>query len=354
MIRMKRVLLSLAALTFLASTLVSAQARPTLTGAGASFPFPLYSLWFEEYRKQFGVEVNYASIGSGGGIRAITARTVDFAGTDAIMNAEQKAAVAPNYILHIPAAIGAVVTTYNLPGLAGALRFTPEILADIFLGNIVTWNDPRIAAVNPGVALPRRMIVVVHRSDASGTTFIFTDYLSRISETWRTRVGRGTSVNWPTGLGGRGNEGVTAMVRQTPGAIGYVEFIFARANNLPTPPIRNRAGNFVSASIEANTAAANLPDLPENMQVMVTDTAHPAGYPIAGFTWLLVHREQALPGRTREQAQLLVDLLWWALGPAQAMNARLHYAPIEGAALEKAHALLRQITFNGVPMRPSR
>jgi phosphate transport system substrate-binding protein len=353
---MKRFLVTLLTLVVLAGGVVAAQPRATITGAGASFPFPLYTLWFAEYNKLTGVEVNYQSIGSGGGIRQVTERTVEFGGTDAILNAEQKQKVAPNYLLHIPTAIGGAVATYNLPELRGGevLRFTPDLLVDIFLGKIRAWNDARIRAVNPGVNLPDRPIVIVHRSDGSGTTFIWTDYLSKVSEEWRTRVGRGTSVNWPTGLGGRGNEGVTAIVRQTPGAIGYVEFIYAKTNNLPAGLVRNKSGNFVGATLEAMALAANLPNLPADMEVMVTDTDHPNGYPLTAFTWLLVYRDQSYGARTREQAQRLVDLLWWMIGPAQSFNARLEYARIEGAALEKTRALLNQITFELQPLRPSR
>lgn len=353
---MNRSLIALLTLTVLAAGVVTAQQRQTLSGAGATFPFPLYALWFDEYNKQFGVEVNYQSIGSGGGIRQITERTVDFGGTDGFLNSEQKAAVAPNYLLHIPAAIGGVVPTYNLPELRGgdALRFTPDLLADVFLGKLRTWNDQRIRAVNPGVNLPNRPLVVVHRSDGSGTTFIWTDYLSAVSSEWRERVGRGTSVNWPTGLGGRGNEGVTATVRQTPGAIGYVEYIYAKTNNLPAGLVQNKSGNFVGATLQSMAIAADVPNLPDSMEVSIVDTDAPGGYPVTGFTWLLVFREQAYGNRSREQAQRLVDMLWWAIGPAQEMNASLEYARIQGVALQKARALLDQITYGGQPLRPSR
>src|SRR5438876_9416261 len=239
----------------LGSGVPPAAAQMLMNGAGATFPYPIYSKWFDEYAKvDPSVRFNYQSIGSGGGIRQITARTVDFGASDGPMNDDQLRK-APGDLLHIPTVLGAVVATYNLPG-DPKLRFTPELLADIFLGKVTSWNDPKIATVNPGVTLPRTPILVVHRSDGSGTTYIWVDYLSKVSKEWETKVGRGTSVKWPVGLGGKGNEGVAGQVKNTPGAIGYVELAYATKNRLPAAPVRNASGKFIEPSIESTTAAA--------------------------------------------------------------------------------------------------
>jgi phosphate transport system substrate-binding protein len=299
----------------------------TITGAGATFPNPLYSKWFDAYAREKGVRINYQSIGSGGGIRQFTEGTVDFGATDGPMNDQQIAAV-QGKVLHVPTVLGAVVATYNLPALRGKpLRFDGPTLADIFLGRITKWNDARIVALNPGVALPTEDILVVHRSDGSGTSYIFTDYLSKVSTEWRTKVGKATSVEWPVGLGGKGNEGVTQQVKQSEGSIGYVELIYAHANQLPVAEIRNAAGQFVSPTLRTVTAAAEGasfgPDT--DFRVSITDAKGPEAYPIASFTWLLIHTGD----RRGAKNEAIRGFLAWMLEPAaQRMAADLQYAPL--------------------------
>ncbi len=323
--------------------------RVELTGAGATFPYPLYSKWFDEYNKSVdpNVRVNYQSIGSGGGIKQITERTVDFGATDGFMNEEQLAA-APG-ILHIPMALGAVVPTYNLPGVTAELKFTGEVLAGIYLGQIKKWNDPRLKDLNPGTSLPDADITVVHRSDGSGTTYIFTDYLSSVSPEWKQRVGSGTSVNWPTGIGGKGNEGVTGVVKQTPGAIGYVELIYAEQNRLPYGAVRNRAGQFVKASLDSVSAAAAgaAATAPDDLRMSIVNADGERSYPISGFTWLLVYDTMTDPLK----AQALTGFMWWALHDPRArqIQQELFYAPVPPEIVTKAERLIRRITVNGQP-----
>jgi len=323
-------------------------AATTLTGAGATFPYPLYSKWFDVYQQKTGVKINYQSIGSGGGIQQITQRTVDFGASDAPMTDEQLAA-APGPLLHIPTVIGAVVVTYNVPGIGPGLKLTPEALASVFLGEVQKWNDPRIAQSNPGMSLPATDIAVVHRSDGSGTTNIFTDYLSAVSATWKSRVGKGTSVDWPVGLGGKGNEGVTGQVQQTPGAIGYVELAYAVQNKLPVASLQNQAGKFVDPTIESTTAAAAgaAASMPDDLRVSIVNAAGAQSYPIAGFTYLLVYREQA----DAAKGKTLVDFLWWALHDGQAFAKDLLYAPLPTEVVRKAEAKIASITFQGKPLR---
>ena len=275
-------------------TVAPAEAQMLMNGAGATFPYPIYSKWFDEYTKvDPEVRFNYQSIGSGGGIRQISERTVDFGATDGPMTDEQLKK-APGELLHIPTVLGAVVATYNLSGQP-KLNFTGELLADIFLGKITQWSDERIKALNPSANLPNQPIVVVHRSDGSGTTFIWVDYLSKVSSEWAQKVGKGTSVNWPVGLGGKGNEGVAGQVKNTPGALGYVELAYAITNKLPTAAVKNQAGKFVEATIESTTAAATgaANSMPEDFRVSLTNAPGDQAYPIASFTWLLVYRDQA-------------------------------------------------------------
>ncbi|HSB54829.1 MAG TPA: phosphate ABC transporter substrate-binding protein PstS [Gemmatimonadales bacterium] len=304
-----------------------------LTGAGATFPNPIYSKWFDAYARETGVRINYQSIGSGGGIRQYTEGTVDFGASDGPMTDEQIAAVHGD-VLHVPTVLGAVVATYNLPALGGKpLRFDGPTLADIFLGRITKWNDTRLASLNPGVALPAEDILVVHRSDGSGTTFIFTDFLSKVSPEWQSRVGHATSVEWPVGLGGKGNEGVTQQVKQSEGAIGYVELIYALSNGLPAAEIRNPAGQFVAASLRTVTAAAAGvsfgPDA--DFRVSITNAPGAESYPIASFTWLLIHPGE--PDAPKHKA--LRAFLAWMLEPtAQRMAADLHYAPLPVGVIE--------------------
>jgi phosphate transport system substrate-binding protein len=304
-----------------------------LTGAGATFPNPLYSKWFDAYARETGVKINYQSIGSGGGIRQFTEGTVDFGATDGPMTDEQIAA-AQGDVLHIPTVLGAVVATYNLPGLGSApLRFDGPTLADIFLGRITRWNDTRLAQLNPGVKLPVRDILVVHRSDGSGTTYIFTDFLAKVSPEWKSQVGHATSVKWPTGLGGKGNEGVTQQVKQTEGAIGYVELIYAQSNGLPSAEIRNPAGQFIAPTLKSVTAAAEgTPFAPgTDFRVSITNALGPESYPIASFTWLLLHtRAPEAPAN-----QAIRAFVAWMLEPGpQRMAADLQYAPLPVTIIE--------------------
>jgi phosphate transport system substrate-binding protein len=304
-----------------------------LTGAGATFPNPIYTKWFDAYAKATGVRINYQSIGSGGGIRQFTEGTVDFGATDGPMN-DQQIAADKGKVLHVPTVMGAVVVTYNLPALGKtALKFDGPTIADVFLGRITRWNDPRISALNPGVKLPNLDIIVVHRSDGSGTSFIFTDYLSKISADWKSKVGNATSVQWPTGLGGKGNEGVTQQVKQSEGAIGYVELIYALSNGLPAAELKNADGKFVEATLKSVSAAASSSKLPPNTDFRVSITNAPGAdaYPISSFTWLLVHKESPDTARARQ----LRAFLHWMLRPeAQRMAADLHYAPLPVPVIE--------------------
>ncbi len=318
-----------------------------MNGAGATFPYPLYSKWFDEYAKvDKAARFNYQSIGSGGGIRQVTERTVDFGASDGPMTDEQLKK-APGELLHIPTVLGAVVVTYNLPGNP-KLRFPPDVLADIFLGKITKWNDARIAAPNTGIALPNQPILVVHRSDGSGTTYIWVDYLSKVSEEWKTKVGRGTSVNWPVGLGGKGNEGVAGQVKNTPGAIGYVELAYAMTNKLPVAAIRNLAGKFVEPTIESTSAAAAAAakDMPSDFRVSLTNAPGEEAYPAASFTWLLVYKEQ----RDEAKGKALAKFLEWAIHDGQKYAPSLLYAPLPSPVVKMVEAKIQQITYQGRPL----
>lgn len=321
----------------------------TLNGAGASFPFPLYSKWSQVYAAERGVQINYQSIGSGAGIRQFVARTVDFAGTDAPMTDEQ-IAQAGGRPLHIPMVAGAVVPVYNIPGVGQGLNFAPDVLADIFLGRITRWNDPRLVRHNPRAALPAADIVVVRRADASGTTAIWTNYLARVSTEWRTRVGEGPSVNWPTGLGGRGNEGVAGLVRQTPNSLGYLELTHALLNRMTFGNVRNQAGQFIRASLSATTRAMDgaLPTMPADYRVFFTNPGGRDVYPIAGFTWILIRGEQTDPVRGRA----LVEFLSWAVTDGQKHAPTLGYAPLPRSLVARIQATLRGVTVGGRPILP--
>jgi phosphate transport system substrate-binding protein len=305
----------------------AAAAQSKLTGAGATFPNPIYSKWFDAYSKKAGVQINYQSVGSGAGIRQFTEGTVDLGASDGPMNESQIAAVNAN-VVHIPTVMGAVVVTYNLPGLGDTkLKLDGTVLVDIFMGRITKWDDKRIASLNPGVKLPSTDLIVVHRSDGSGTSYIFTDYLTKFSREWKDKVGFATSVNWPVGLGGKGNEGVTQQVKQVEGALGYVELIYAIANKLPYAQIRNQAGAFVDPSLETVTAAAASAKLPKDTDFRVSITNAPGkdSYPISSFTWLLVKKDD----KDAAKARLVKDFLVWMLSDeAQAMAKELHYAPL--------------------------
>ncbi len=314
-----------------------------LIGAGATFPYPFYSKLFDTYHKEKGVKINYQAIGSGGGIRQLTKKTVDFGGTDAFMK-EKDMENASSPILHIPTCLGAVVVTYNIPGNL-SLRLTPDIIADIFLGKITKWNNKRINSINPQLKLPDMNIVVVHRSDGSGTTFIFTDYLSKVSSEWKEKAGTGKSLNWPAGLGAKGNSGVAGLVKQIPGSIGYVELIYAMSNNMPYADIKNRSGVFVKPSIESVSLAAEVA-MPDDTRVTITDTGATDGYPISGFTWLIIYKEQNYKGRSKEKAETLLNMLWWVLHEGQQLAEPLHYAPLPKRVAEKGEAILRSATYN--------
>jgi len=321
-----------------------------LTGAGATFPYPVYSKWFDAYYKATGNQVNYQSLGSGAGVKQFTEGTVDFGATDGPMTDAEIAAV-QGAVHHIPTVIGADVVTWNLPSLGKTqLRFDAPVLADIFLGKIKQWNDPRIAALNPGVTLPAREILVVHRSDGSGTTYIWTDYLSTVSAEWSEKVGRGKSVNWPVGLGGKGNEGVTQQVKQVEGTIGYVELIYAMANDLPYAAIKNKAGNFVAPTLESVSAAAAGIDLgaDTDFRVSIVDAAGADAYPVASFTWLLVRPDMADVAK----AKAIKEFLTWMTGPeAAAMASELHYAPLPAPVLELVKTRLGTLSAGGEVMK---
>jgi len=328
-----------------------ATAQTLVNGAGATFPYPLYSKWFDEYVKvDPEVRFNYQSIGSGGGIKQVTARTVDFGATDGPMTDEQLKQ-APGPLLHVPTVLGAVVATYNLPG-SPKLKLAPDVVADIFLGKIAKWNDPRIAATNAGVALPDQPILVVHRSDGSGTTYIWVDYLSKVSPAWQQKVGKGTSVNWPVGLGGKGNEGVAGQIKNTPGALGYVELAYAVKNKLPVAAIRNAAGKFVEPTIASTTAAAAgaAKSMPEDFRVSLTNAPGDEAYPVASFTWLLVYRDQ--PNEVKGRA--LVKFLWWMSHEGQRYADDLLYAPLPSSVVKQIEAKVREITYQGKPLMAAR
>ena len=335
---MRRVILGGLGLLALAG-LLAAQGALSINGAGATFPYPMYSKWFDEYHKKNpDLQINYQSIGSGGGIKQVTEGTVDFGATDGPMNDEQLKAYQDKHgsgILHFPTVLGAVVPTYNIPGVNASLNFTGEALAGIFLGRIAKWNDPAIADANKGVTLPAEDIVVVHRSDGSGTTYVWTDYLSKISEEWKTKVGKSTSVNWPVGLGGKGNEGVTGTIKNTPNSIGYVELIYAEANNIPYGNVKNPAGVFVKASLGGVTAAAAgaAKAMPEDFRVSITNAPGKDAYPISSFTWLLI------PAKFTDAAKrdALKGFVSWMLADGQNYAEALSYAklPKEVVAKEK-------------------
>jgi phosphate transport system substrate-binding protein len=315
-----------------------------LLGAGATFPYPLYSKMFDVYYNEQKIKINYQSIGSGGGIRQLLNKTVDFGASDAFMSDEELKKESAQ-ILHIPICLGAVSVTYNLTGNP-ELKFTPEIIADIFLGKIKNWNDAKIKEINSGAKLPNLNITVVHRSDGSGTTFIFIDYVTKISNEWKEKVGAGTSVNWPVGLGGKGNPGVAGLIKQIPGSIGYVELIYALQNNMPVSLIKNKSGVFVKPTLESTSTSANI-KLPDDTRVSLTDTDASNGYPISGFTWILVFKEQNYDSRPREKAKTIVDLLWWMTHEGQIYAEPLHYSPLSKESVKKAESIIKSINYNG-------
>jgi phosphate transport system substrate-binding protein len=301
-------------------------AQSTINGAGATFPYPIYSKWFAEYNKlKSNVQINYQSIGSGGGIRQLTNQTVFFGATDGPMTPEQMQA-APGKILHLPTVLGAVVPIYNLPGTSGEIKFNGPVLADIFLGKITKWDDPAIAKLNSGMKLPSTDITVVHRSDGSGTSYIWVDYLAKVSPDWLKKVGVATSVNWPVGLGGKGNEGVSGLVQQTPGSLGYVELIYALQNKIAYGSVQNAEGEFVRATIQAVTAAAGaaVKNMPKDFRVSITNAPGKGVYPISSFTWILLYENP----KDKAQSKVMVDFMKWALTDGQKFASELGYAPL--------------------------
>ncbi|HYV24407.1 MAG TPA: phosphate ABC transporter substrate-binding protein PstS [Pyrinomonadaceae bacterium] len=320
-----------------------------LQGAGATFPNPLYQKWISEYGKAHtNVKIDYQSIGSGGGIKQIQARTVDFGASDAPMtDAELKAS--PAELLHVPTVLGAVVITYNLQGIAKPLRFSPDVVADIFLGKITKWNDARIKADNADANLPANDITVVHRAESSGTSFVFTDYLAKVSADWKQKVGADKAPNWPVGQGGKGNEGVTGQIKQQPNTIGYVELAYATQNKLPAALIKNASGNFVEATIDNVTSAAagSAANTPDDLRVSITNATGASAYPISSYTYILVYKDQsdATKGKT------VVDYLWWGIHDGESFAKDLQYAPLPAEIVKRAEAKINSITSGGKPLR---
>ena len=314
--------------------------QTTLNGAGATFPNPMYSKWFSEYGKSHpGVQINYQPIGSGGGIRQVTAGTVDFGASDMPMT-DKQLQDAKSKILNIPTVLGAVVPAYNIPGVSGEVKFSPDVLADIFLGKISKWNDKAITLVNPGMTFPDANIIVVHRSDGSGTSFIWTDFLSKVSPEWKSQVGSDTSVKWPIGMGGKGNEGVAGLIRQLSGSIGYVELIYAVQNKIPYGSVRNSSGIFVKASLEGVTAAAaSAPKMPADFRVSITNAPGKDAYPISSFTWLLIPAQSKDPAK----GKILNEFLNWMVTDGQKMTTALAYAPLPDNVVTKVKDAIKQV-----------
>ena len=320
----------------------------TLLGAGSTFVYPLFSKLFAEYNKETGIRVNYQSIGSGGGILQLTNKTVDFGDSDAPLNDEQAKKIAVP-VLHVPMCSGAVVLSYNLPEVKGTLKLTPDVLANIFLGKITKWNDAAIQKVNSGLTLPALPVFIVHRSEGSGTTNIFTTYLSKVSSDWNTKPGKGSAISWPVGIGGKGNEGVSGLIKQTPGAIGYIELSYAIQNKMTYADVQNKSGAFITPSVASTSAAGNI-TMPDDAKVLLTNTDASDGYPISGFTWALLYQEQNYNGRSLDRAQKLVKLLWWNIHDGQKYCKDLDYAPLPPAAVTVAEKILKSATFDDKPV----
>ncbi len=343
---MKKILtVGLSLLTMSAAAATAA----TITGAGASFPYPLYSKMFAEYKAASGNDVNYQSVGSGSGQQQIIARTVDFGASDNPMS-DEAMKPAPGKLLHIPTAIGAVVPAYNLPGVTTKLNFDGKLLADIYLGKIKLWNDAAIKKLNPGVTLPGLPITVARRSDGSGTTAVFTDYLSKVSSEWKTKVGSAGSVQWPVGVGGKGNDGVAGIVKSTPGAIGYVELIYAKQTKLDFGAVKNRAGKLIVADNGPAALAAEGVVIPSDTRVSLTNSANAGAYPIASFTYIIFYQDQKYGSRTQAQAKDLKDLLSWIVTTGQQYNEPLDYAKLPANAVNKAKAIIKSMTYGGAKL----
>ena len=342
---MKKTILTVAAALAVSGAVLAD--KLLINGAGATFPFPLYSKWFSQYNKLHpDIQINYQSIGSGGGIKQITEKTVDFGASDAPLSDEQLQKASG--VQHIPTVMGAVVIVWNLPGVQ-QLRIAPETLAAIYLGKVTKWNDAALKNDNPTAKLPDTAITVAHRSDGSGTTNIFTDYLSKVSPDWKSGPGKGTSVNWPAGLGGKGNEGVTGLVKQTEGAVGYVELAYANQNKLPTAELKSHDGQWVKASLESVSAAAAKAAIPEDYRVSITDQPGDGAHPTAAFTYLLVYRDQ----QDAAKGSALLNFIWWAVHDGQKEAAALDYAPLPKPVVEKVEQTLKRMTVNGKPVLAS-
>jgi phosphate transport system substrate-binding protein len=319
-----------------------------LVGAGATFPAPIYTKLFDQYAKEFGVKVNYQAIGSGGGQSQLKNKTVDFGATDVVMT-EKDLAGAPAPIVHIPTVAGAVVITYNLPGNP-ELKLTGDVVADVFLGKIKKWNDSRITDLNPSVKLPGTAITVVHRSDGSGTTGVFSDYLSKVSDEWKQKVGTGTALSWPAGVGAKGNPGVAGLVKQLPGGFGYVELIYALQNSMPFAQMKNKSGNWIKASLASTSAAANVAVPDDVTRLSTTNSDAADGYPIASFTWLILYKEQGYDNRPQAKVEAMLKVISWMIHDGQKYAEPLSYATLPKAVVTKADAILKSVTFNGKPL----
>lgn len=326
----------------------STEKKVSLTAAGATFPMPFYNMVFKMYANKAATSVTYGGIGSGGGIRSLSDKVIDFGATDAFIE-DDKLAEMPAEVVHIPTCMGAVVIAYNLPGVDG-LKLSPELLEKIFMGEITRWNDEQIAANNQGITLPAQNITVVYRSDGSGTTQIFSDYMSKISSKWAEKVGAGKSLNWPVGMGAKGNPGVAGTISATTGTIGYIGSEYSFSMKIQTAQIQNKAGNYVEPDIASISAAAQ-GNIPADTRVMLTNSDHPEAYPISAFTWIILYKEQAYGNRTLEQASATVELLEWLISPeAQSVAEKVHYAPIPQPTVEKAKAILKSVTYKGEPI----
>jgi phosphate transport system substrate-binding protein len=337
---MKKIILSFLGWGCLFAAQTGANAQLLINGAGATFPYPIYSKWFDAYTQvDPSVRFNYQSIGSGGGQKQIIARTVDFGASDGPMS-DDNLAKAPGKLLHIPTVAGADVITYNLPGNP-KLKLDSDTIVNLFLGNIIKWNDPKIAALNPGVDLPNLPVIVVHRSDGSGTSYIFTDYLSNISPVWADTVGKGTSVKWPTGLGGKGNEGVAGQVKQLSGAVGYVELIYAKQNNMPYADVKNASGNFITPSIDSVTEALATAKIPDDFRFSMVNAPGDKAYPIAGTTWLLIYERQ----KDAAKGKKLVEFLNWALTKGETLATSLDYAPLPDSVQQRVLERIKTIKY---------